>query len=139
MPGILVPVDRSANALRAVEFVIRLAAVFRSPPQIHLLNVQPSFPGTIRGVAQLALEEHQREGLAALAEARNRLEVAGIPYAHHVAVGETAETIARYVTDHGIGQVVMGRSGMGSLSSLLLGSVANKLLHLAHVPVLLVP
>ena len=139
MPRILIAVDGSENALRAVGYVIRYVTLFRDSPEIHLLNVQPSFPGTVRGVAQLALEEHQREGLAALAQARQRLEIAGVPYVHHVSIGETAETIAHYIADKGIDQVVMGRSGMGTLSGLLLGSVANKVLHRVHVPVLLVP
>lgn len=139
MLRVLVPVDGSENALRAVRFLIRKSTLFRDPLEIHLLNVQPSFPGTIRGVAQLALEEHQREGLAALAAARQLLDDAGIRYSHHVGVGETPEVIARYVGDHNIEQVVMGTRGLGTIAGLILGSVATKVLHLVHVPVLLVP
>ena len=50
MLRILIPVDGSENALRAVRFLIKKSTLFRDPLEIHLLNVQPSFPGTIRGV-----------------------------------------------------------------------------------------
>jgi len=139
MLRVLIPVDGSENALRAVKLLIKKSTLFRDPLEIHLLNVQPSFPGTIRGVAQLAVEEHQRQGLAALADARKLFDDAGIQYIHHVAVGETAGTIARYVDDKMIEQVVMGTRGLGTIAGLLLGSVATKVLHLVHVPVLLVP
>lgn len=139
MLRVLLPVDGSENALRAIRFLVRLSKLFRDPLEIHLLNVQPAFPGTIRGVAQLAREEHQREGLAALAEARQLLDDAGIAYSHRVVVGETAELIARYAGDHNIEQVIMGTRGLGTITGLILGSVATKVLHMVKVPVLLVP
>jgi nucleotide-binding universal stress UspA family protein len=139
MLRVLIPIDGSENALRAVRFLIKKSTLFRDPLEIHLLNVQPSFPGTIRGVAQLAQEEHQRQGLAALADTRKLLDDAGVTYAHHISVGETPEIIARYVEDHGIEQVVMGTRGLGTITGMLLGSVATKVLHLVQVPVLLVP
>jgi nucleotide-binding universal stress UspA family protein len=139
MLRILISVDGSENALRAVRFLIRKSTLFRDPLEIHLLNVQPSFPGTIRGVAQLALEEHQRQGLAALADARKLFDDAGVNYSHHVSVGEAPGIIARYVEDKNIEQVVMGTRGLGTIAGMLLGSVATKVLHLVQVPVLLVP
>jgi nucleotide-binding universal stress UspA family protein len=54
-------------------------------------------------------------------------------------VGETPEIIAHYVQDKNIEQVVMGTRGLGTITGMLLGSVATKVLHLVHVPVLLVP
>jgi nucleotide-binding universal stress UspA family protein len=139
MLRILVPVDGSDNALRAVKFLIRKSTLFKDPLEIHLLNVQPSFPGTIRGVAQLAHEEHQLQGLEALAPARKLLDDAGVKYAHHISVGEVPHIIAHYVADKNIEQVIMGTRGLGTVAGMLLGSVATKVLHLVHIPVLLVP
>jgi nucleotide-binding universal stress UspA family protein len=139
MLRILIPIDGSENSLRAVKFLIKKAALFRDPLEIHLLNVQHPFPGTIRGVAQLAQEEHQQQGLAALADARRLFDDANVKYAHHISVGETPEIIAHYVDDKNIEQVVMGTRGLGTISGMLLGSVATKVLHLVQVPVLLVP
>jgi nucleotide-binding universal stress UspA family protein len=139
MLRILIPVDGSENSLRAVRFLIKKAALYRDPLEIHLLNVQHPFPGTIRGVAQLAREEHQRQGLESLAAARALLDDTGVKYVHHISVGEAPEIIARYVEDKNIEQVVMGTRGLGTITGMLLGSVATKVLHLVNIPVLLVP
>lgn len=135
----LIPIDGSENSLRAVGYLIRKATLFRDPLKIHLLNVQHPFPGTIRGVHREAQKEHHDEGLRMLTGACSLLDDAGIQYEHHVIVGETPQVIAQFVTDHGIDQVVMGTRGLGTVAGMLLGSITTKVLHLVHVPVLLVP
>jgi nucleotide-binding universal stress UspA family protein len=139
MLKILVPIDGSENSLRAIEFLIKKSTLFRDPLELHLLNVQHPFPGTIRGVYRQAQKEHQEQGLAMLATARKRLDDAGLKYAHHIDVGEAPALIARYVEEKNIEQVVMGTRGHGTITGMLLGSVVTKVLHLVHVPVLLVP
>ena len=62
-----------------------------------------------------------------------------IPYESHVAVGHAAETIVAYSREKGCAAIVMGTRGLSSLPSLLLGSVATRVLHLAEVPVTLIP
>lgn len=139
MLRILIPIDGSENSLRAVRFLIKKAALFREPLDIHLLNAQHPFPGTIRGVQREAQKEHHDEGLRMLAGARKLLDDAGVRYEHHIIVGEAPWVISQFVTDHGIDQVVMGARGLGTVAGLLLGSVTTKVLHLVPVPVLLVP
>jgi nucleotide-binding universal stress UspA family protein len=139
MLRIVIPVDGSDVSLRAVRYLINKATLFREPLKIYLLNVQHSFPGTIRGVHLAAQKEHHEEGLRMLAGARKLLDDAGTQYDHHVLVGDAPEVIAQFVTDHGIQQVVMGTRGHGTVVGMLLGSVTTKVLHLVQVPVLLVP
>lgn len=138
MYRVLLAVDGSENSDRAVAFLIKKAAYFAEGLEIHLLNVQHAFPGTIRGVHHQAEQAHQEEGLMALASARKRLDEAGLKYSYHIGVGEIPEIIARYATEKSIDQIVMGTRGRGSVTGLLLGSVATKVLHLVSVPVLLV-
>lgn len=135
---VLIPVDGSENSLRAVKFVIRKAPLYKEPLELHLLNVQHPFPGTIRGVHQEAERFHHDEGAKALAQARKALDAAGLKYVYHISVGDSGEVIAHFVKDQKIEQVVMGTRGLGSVANMLLGSVANKVLHLIDVPVLLV-
>ena len=54
MLKLLIPVDGSDNSLRTVKHIIDKAALYRDPVDIHLLNVQRPFPGTIRGVKEQA-------------------------------------------------------------------------------------
>jgi nucleotide-binding universal stress UspA family protein len=138
MLRVLMPIDGSENSLRTVRFVIRKAPLYKEPLEIHLLNVQHPFPGTISGVHEQAERYHHDEGAKALADARKALDAAGLKYVYHIIVGEAGEVIARFVKDKNIEQVVMGTRGAGSVANMLLGSVATKVLHLVEVPVLLV-
>lgn len=134
----LIPVDGSDNSLRAVAFLLKQSGNSKDPFEIHLLNVQHPFPGTIKGVADLAKQHHHDEGLKALATARKLLDDAKVKYTFHIGVGEVGEVVAHFVNDLKCDQVVMGTRGMGSVANMLLGSAASKVLHLVKVPVLLV-
>ncbi|WP_333839089.1 universal stress protein [Pelomicrobium sp.] len=141
MPKLLVPVDGSENSLRAVDFVIKKAGWYREPVEIHLLNVQPPIvSGNVTMfISQDQLNDYyQEEGLKALASARAKLDAARVPYKHHILVGDPAEMITRFARERGCDQILMGTRGLGAIGSLLLGSVATKVIHLADVPVLLV-
>lgn len=141
MMKILVPVDGSANAQRAVEHAIKSVAALKEAPQLLLLNVQWNVAtGNVKlFINQQTIDDYYREqGMAALASARAILDAAALPYQYHISVGTPAEAIAQYADEQGVDQIIMGRQGQGGLQSLLLGSVVNKVLHLANCPVLLV-
>ena len=138
---ILIPVDGSANAQRAVEYVINNIAAFKEPPQLLLLNVQWNVAtGNVKlFIDQETINDYYREqGMAALQVARQTLDAASLPYQYHISVGTPAEAIVKYATEQDVDQIVMGRQGEGGLQALLLGSVVSKVLHLATMPVLLI-
>lgn len=140
MSRVLVPIDGSIPALRALDLVLKQIAEGRSL-DVHLLNVQPQ---VMSGHARMYLkkgmidEYYEEEALKALKPAQDKLEQAGIPYVTSHLVGHIAETIDKYTRTNGCELIIMGTRGLGSMSSLMLGSVATKLLHLADVPVTLV-
>jgi nucleotide-binding universal stress UspA family protein len=138
---ILVPVDGSESALRALRYAIASRERYREPVQIDLLNVQRRIAsGNVRRfIPQDQLNEfYQEAGTAALRAARELLESTGIPLTVHIAVGEEPECIARYATERRSDLVVMGTRGMGTISNMLLGSVSARVIHLSPVPVVLV-
>jgi len=138
---ILIPVDGSAGANRAVENVIASAAMLKEMPQIFLLNVQWKLAsGNVKMfISQETINDYYREqGMEALSTARSRLDAAGLAYTYHVSVGTPAEAIVQYAQEQKIDQIVMGAQGESNLSKVLLGSVAGKVAHLAPMPVLLV-
>jgi nucleotide-binding universal stress UspA family protein len=141
MMKILIPVDGSANAQRAVDQVIKYIAALKETPQLLLLNVQWNVAtGNVKlFIDQEAINDFYREqGMAELQSARAALDTAGLHYQYHISVGTPAEAIAQYADEEGVDQIVMGRQGQGAVKTLLLGSVVNKVLHLAKCPVLLV-
>ena len=138
MLKVLVPVDGSDNCLRALEYLIAQTSLFKEPLDIHLLNVQHAFPGTVRGAREEVEKFHHDEGIKALATARQVLDAARVKYTYHINVGDAAESICQFVKAQKLDQVVMGRRGIGTVANLLMGSVADKVLHLVDVPVVLV-
>ena len=138
MLRVLVAVDGSENANRAVGYVLQLAQNYREPLEVHVLNVQPpvTFGDIKKFVGQEALNAYYHdEGIKMLATARQRLDESEVTHTYHIGVGPVAETIADYARGHGCTQIIMGTRGLSSISSLMLGSVAAKVLHLATVPV----
>lgn len=139
--NILIPVDGSENSNRAVDYVIAQAANLKAVPLLFLLNVQWSLAsGNVKlFIDQDTINNYYREqGLEAIAQARAKLDAAGLSYTYHISVGAPAEAVVQYSQEHKIDQIVMSAHGQGSLSTFLLGSVANKVVQLARTPVLLV-
>lgn len=138
---ILIPVDGSAAANRAVEHVIASVAWLKEVPQVCLLNVQWKLAsGNVKlFISQDTIDDYYREqGMAALSDARAKLDAVKLPYSYHISVGTPAEAIVQYAQEQRVDQIVMSAHGQNTLSGLLLGSVASKVAHLAKMPVLLV-
>ena len=138
---VLIAVDGSEKSSKAVEYAIRIARECKTPMELHLLNVQlPITFGDIKKyVSQEALDSYYRdEGNKALRRARDLLDEAGLDHTDHIAVNQIAEAIHAYAEAKRCGQIIMGTRGLGALTSLLLGSVASKVLHLTNIPVTLV-
>ena len=138
---ILIPVDGSENALRAVRQVLDKRAWYREALELHLVNVQlPVASGAVRMfIPQDQLREYyDDEGHKALRAANDLVQASGVPFHCRVGVGDPAPTIVHYCTEHGCDLIAMGTRGLGALGNVLIGSVATKVIHLAQVPVLLV-
>ena len=140
MLKMLVAVDGSEHSIRTVSHLIKEVNRYKDGVEVHLLNVQRALPA--RAASHIGhdkvQEYHREQGLQALAEARKMLDAARVKYQYHIGVGDEAEVIARYAKEKGCDQILMGTRGAGSVSNLVLGSVANKVIHLSPVPVLLV-
>ena len=138
---ILIPVDGSVGANRAVEYVIGSVAWLKETPQVLLLNVQWKLAsGNVKlFISQDTINDYYREqGMAALSDARAKLDGAGLAYSYHISVGAPAEAIVQYAQEQHVDQIVMSAHGQDMLSNLLLGSVASKVANLAKMPLLLV-
>lgn len=135
--NILVPIDGSANSLRALQFA---AERFRESrhAQLILLNVQPGMPPS-RHVRPAMIKDHQlRMSEEALDPARALAKRLGVVFDCYFRVGDAAEVIAKFATRTRCAEIIMGTRGLGRVRGLVLGSVATKVVHLASVPVTLV-
>ena len=138
---LLIPLDGSPGELRVVHYIINHLDIYKSMPQLLLLNVQwkVATANVKLFIDQTTINDYYLErGMAALQPAREVLEVAKLPYEYHISAGSPAESIALYAREQGVDQIVMCRQGPGGLQKLLLGSVPSKVLRQTECPVLLV-
>jgi nucleotide-binding universal stress UspA family protein len=141
MRKVLVPVDSSDNAMRALEHAIRLA---KEVPAIELHIVNAHEPPIVYGEIAVYLSEEKARDLqrrhsedilkpaAALAKA------AGVKFTTEILIGEVARALAHHAEETGCEAIVMGTRGMSAIGNLVVGSVATKVLHLTRLPVTLV-
>jgi len=140
MLKILLPVDGSENSDRAARHLIGMVG-HCGAMDIRVMNVQPPFL-----YIEVLLKPRQevidawthKAGKDAARSACALLDAAGIPYTLELAEGEVAETLVQHAEREQCDMIVMGTRGMGTVANLVLGSVATKVIHLAHIPVTLV-
>ena len=127
----LVAVDGSECSLRAVAMAARLAALGHDG-EVDIVHVQPWL------VKEAAETELARRGWAATAQARQLLDAASVRWRLHVVMGEAASQIVALAETPGINGIVIGSRGQSVVKALMLGSVAEKVLHQAKAPVMIV-
>lgn len=141
MRKILVAIDGSDTALRALDFAVQQARC-EPPAHLHLLTVQSTVSASTAWQIYVTAERLQqiaRERAAGIFEAATaRVKKAGCSFEFEELVGEPAETIARRAAELGCESIVMGTHGLGQLGVLIMGSVAQRVVHQANVPVTLV-
>jgi len=136
MVKVLIPVDGSANSLKAVQHVV--SRYFENHlMEVHLLHVRtPLTQNAARFISKrIRASWHRDEAEKALGPARGMLEKFGIPFAAHVELGDKAVTIDRVAQRLHVDQIVMGTARKNSLTRLIEDSVTNRVLELAQVPV----
>lgn len=141
MYKILVPVDGSDNALRAVQYAVRAAKDLKSA-SIHLLTVHTE--PVVQGAITVYLdrdklkEVYREQGEALLKRAAEAVAASGVSCTQEMVFGDVAPSIAQRADELGSDVIVMGTRGLGALGSLVLGSIAMKVVHLTQRPVTLV-
>ena len=142
MLKVLLPVDGSPSALRATQKLIDTLAWYKETPTIDLVAVHlpvPKVPNMGAFVSKEMLQRYyDEESAAMLAPSRKLLDAAGVAYTVHQLVGPIAETIVGQATRSGSNMIYMGTRGMSALANMALGSVATRVLHLSHIPVVLI-
>ena len=141
MLKLLIAIDGSEHARQAIVAAARLG---KEVPRLEvvLLNVGelPHFYGEPPPYDYEVVQREERGRQEDLLEAAvTQARACGLEHVtKQSTVGAPAREIVRVAAEHGVDQIVMGTRGMNALAGLLLGSVAQRVVHLAEVPVLLV-
>ena len=145
MKRILVATDDSEGGDRAVDYAAHRAK--DEGADLLIANVIGGYglPDQVFGRFIDGQEPWLKELLASLSaetltKARERARQIGV---HTILIesrgGDAAQTIIELAQEKGVGEIILGKRGSGRLAGLLLGSVSQKLVSLAPLPVTVVP
>jgi len=140
---ILVALDGSALAEEVLPHVAGIAT--RTDSEVILLRVAaPVRPTAVDVVAVMPVDTEQEmkriadECLSYLEGAADRLRSAGLKVKTAVQFGDPAEQIVDFARDNGVGLIAMSTHGRSGISRWVYGSVADRVLRAATVPILLI-
>lgn len=135
---ILVPIDGSKNAFRAMSEAIKLAKQCNAGiSAIYVLpfpTVQAYYPDRV------VQEKMYGEGKSIMDRAKRNAESAGVAFQQQIVKGTPGSVITEYANrdKNRVDLIVMGSRGHGGLKEAFLGSVSNYVMHKSKKPVLVV-
>lgn len=142
---ILVATDASPASNKAIDMAADLAARYGS--SLHLLHVirQMQLPAELRNMAEVEKLMGPRSEVMnfvakkILTDAEIRARSFGVTDVQSESIeGEPAMTIMARANAHGADLIVMGTRGLGTVKSMMLGSVSRKVSNLSEVSCLIV-
>jgi len=137
MLKVLLSVDGSMSATHATQKLVETLELYNEQPEVDVLAVHLPVPRY--GISDDTRERYyQEECEGMLAACKKILDAAGVKYTVHTCVGEIAESIIEQATKSRSNMIYMGTRGRTALSNLVLGSVTTRVLHLTHIPVVLI-
>jgi nucleotide-binding universal stress UspA family protein len=139
MKKVLVAVDGSLASIHAMRQALEICEVFGAKLSVAHVTPPTILPGDvpIAPITQLREAELTR-GAAVLDQV---LSSSGVPPAKvetRNLLGSPAEVLADVALDEGFDLVVVGNKGHNAVTRVLLGSVADRLVHISKKPVLVV-
>lgn len=141
MRRLLVPVDSSDNAMRALQYAIRMA---KESGPVQLVIVYAHEPPIVYGEVAIYMPEERAKELqrqhseAVLKPAIEMAKAAGVAFTGEILIGDIAKSIVACADKHRCDGIVMGTRGMGAIGNLVMGSITTKVIHLTKLPVTLV-
>lgn len=136
---ILVPTDGSAGSSAAVEHAIELAREHDATLRALYVVNETALAGASVEVPWEGLYTHlKEEGERALEEVRELTAASEVPLETVLREGRPSQLIVDEAAESGCDLIVMGTHGRSGLDRLLLGSVAERVVRTAPVPVMTV-
>jgi nucleotide-binding universal stress UspA family protein len=134
---ILVPTDGSESATEAARNAIELATQFDATIHaLYVIDIGAMWPDAYEGNV---LNDLETRGKKAVARVREQAEEAGVSVTDDVVTGgHPHRVILDYADENDIDCIVMGTHGRRGLDRYLLGSVTERVVRLADVPVMTV-
>lgn len=130
---VVVPIDFSDDSFAAVQTAAQLVA---DPSDLHIVHVLPALDVSAPDIIWEAIDDVSRKTHAEQALA-NRLQALGYANTKNtILFGDPGHEVADYAAKHGAEIIVLPSHGRTGISRLLIGSTAERIVRLAHCPVL---
>ncbi len=143
---ILLAIDESEGAAKATEYVRNLAVRLQGarvnivhvvkPIDYRYITLETGGPNwkTVIDEIEAGARQRARELLEKVEKAFPQ----GVQTTVLVTVGDPAAEIVKVAEETGADLIVVGSRGLNRMQGMLLGSVSDRVVHLAHCPVLVV-
>lgn len=142
---ILVATDASQHAIRAAGLALRLVRELKQADVVvvnvgHIPDVALGASGVPGGSVDLGglIESLDQAGRRILDQTAEVFSGVDITVRRDYRMGDPAAEIVGAAREHKADLIVMGSRGLGQIGGLVLGSVSERVLQLAHSPVLIV-
>lgn len=133
---ILVPIDFSENAEKALDFALVLAKRKEgSITMIHVIEMVYDFASQ----AAIALDGMYNDSHSLMEKLRDKYAKSGIPIDFIIKEGTASITVSRSAEEIGAELIVMGTQGSSGARKLIFGSTTVSLIKESKVPVLVIP
>ena len=133
---ILVPLDGSSNAQRALDKAITFAKPFGAT--IAGISVIHHVPVTGLHNVKAMRDNWVKEAKKTLSKAKKHCAQRGVDFSEKIATGYAGDEIVNYAKKSNCGLIVIGSRGLSGPKAAILGSVSNHVLHKSRIPVVLV-
>ena len=131
--SVVVPVDFSDDSFTAVDAAFDLVA---DASHLHVVHVLPTMEPAEPGVIWATIDNPSREHHALLALRERLADARYKQISLTIKFGDPGHEIADFAQEKKAELIVLPSHGRTGLTRLLLGSVAEKVVRLAHCPVL---
>ncbi|MDZ7747200.1 MAG: universal stress protein [Halobacteriales archaeon] len=131
---LLVPVDESSVEMALLSHACEVALRFDA--DVRLLHVADTARDSVTLTDEGVVDALEATGHDIVDTASKTLDTFGVEYTTDVVQGSPADTIAQYASDFDYGCIAMATHGRTGVTRRLLGSVTEKVVRLADVPVL---
>jgi len=133
---ILFPTDGSEPAESILEYALQIASEHEAT--LHVLNVVDTSQDSRSGMQDYVDDALEQDGTEIVNEAAQRATEHGIDVVSEVLHGDPYEAIVEYSTQSAIELIVIPTHGRRGLQRFLLGSVTERVINTADVPVIAV-
>ena len=134
---ILFPTDGSERSDAAFDHVLAIAAEHGAT--VHIFHVADTARDSVTQISGDVVDVLEREGDRIVEETAKKAAERGVSTVTEVHQGGVPESIVAYADEYGIDLIVMPTRGRTGLERTLLGSVTERVVRHASVPVLTIP